>query len=158
VFAGTWRARLIGTDDFKETGHTRYAIYLWAALQTHIISQGYIELGFIARPKLSSVVVEHLIQMCVPMAMHEALKTEMVGLKASVKASVATVEKLESAMAPQATEFAKLFFFLLFPMVASFVQQDMALRGDISFVGFGREVYIYQGLGLEKRAYVHQAR
>jgi TRAP-type uncharacterized transport system substrate-binding protein len=52
--------------------------------------------------------VEHLIQTCVPMAMHEALNTEMIGLKASVKASVATVEKLEPRMARQANEFAKL--------------------------------------------------
>jgi hypothetical protein len=42
------------------------------------------------------------------MAMHEALKTEMVGLKASVKASVSTVKKLESRMARQATDFYKL--------------------------------------------------
>jgi hypothetical protein len=52
--------------------------------------------------------VEHLIQTCVPMAMHEDLKTEMSGLKASVKASVTTVEELDSRMACQATEFAKL--------------------------------------------------
>jgi hypothetical protein len=42
------------------------------------------------------------------MAMHGALRTEMVGLKASVKASVSTVEKLESRMPPKATDFAKL--------------------------------------------------
>jgi hypothetical protein len=53
VFAGTWRARLSGDDAFKETGHTRCAIYLWAALQTHRILQGYIELGFIAHPQVS---------------------------------------------------------------------------------------------------------
>jgi hypothetical protein len=53
-------------------------------------------------------VVEHLIQTRVPMAMHEALKTEMIGLKASVNASVATVEKLESRMTRQATDFDKL--------------------------------------------------
>jgi hypothetical protein len=108
VFAGTWRARLIGADAFKETGHTRCAMYLWTALQTHRVLQGYIGLGFIAHPEVSSVVVEHLIQTRVPMAMHDALKTEMVGLKASVKASVSTVEKLESRMAHQATDFAKL--------------------------------------------------
>jgi hypothetical protein len=108
VFTGTWRARLIGADAFKETGHTRCAMYLWAALQTHRVLQGYIELGFIPHPEVSSVVVEHLIQTRVPMAMHEALKTEMVGLKASVKASVSTVEKLESRMTRQATDFAKL--------------------------------------------------
>jgi hypothetical protein len=108
VFAGTWRARLIGADAFKETGHTRCAIYLWAALQTHRVLQGYIDLGFIAHPEVSSVVVEHLIQTRVPMAMHEVLKNEMVGLKASVKASVSTVEKFESRMARQVTEFANL--------------------------------------------------
>jgi hypothetical protein len=53
---------------------------LWTALQTHTVLQGYIELGFIAHPEVSSVVVEHLIQTRVPMAMHETLKTEMVGL------------------------------------------------------------------------------
>jgi hypothetical protein len=53
VFAGTWRARFIGADTFKETGNTRCAMYLWAALQTHIILQGYIELGFIAHPEVS---------------------------------------------------------------------------------------------------------
>jgi hypothetical protein len=37
VFAGTWRAILTGSDDFSETWHTRCAMYLWAALQTHII-------------------------------------------------------------------------------------------------------------------------
>jgi hypothetical protein len=41
------------------------------------------------------------------MAMHEALTREMIGLKAIVKASVATVEKLESRMV-LSTEFAKL--------------------------------------------------
>jgi hypothetical protein len=107
VFDGTWRARLIGADVFKETGHTGCAMYLWAALQTHRVLQGYIELGFIAHPEVSSVVVEHLIQTRVPMAVHKALKTEMVGLKASVKASVSTVKKLESRMARQATDFSK---------------------------------------------------
>jgi hypothetical protein len=108
VFAGTWRARLIGVDAFKETGHTRCAMYLWAALQTHRVLQGHIELGFIAHQEVSSEVVEHLIQTRVPMAMHEALKTEIVGLKASFKASVSIVEKLESIMARQASDFAKL--------------------------------------------------
>jgi hypothetical protein len=54
------------------------------------------------------VVVEHLIQMCVPMAMHEVLKMEMMRLKASAKMSVSTMEKLESKMARHATEIAKL--------------------------------------------------
>jgi hypothetical protein len=108
VLAWTWSARLIALDAFKETGHTRCAMYLWAALQTHRVLRGYVELGFIAHPEVSSVVVEHLIQTRVPMAMYEALKMEMVGLKASVKASVSTVENLESRMARQATDFAKL--------------------------------------------------
>jgi hypothetical protein len=68
-------------------------------LQTHIILQGYIELGFIAHPEVISVVVEHLIQTRVPMAMHEALKTETIGVKASIKTPATTVEKLESKMA-----------------------------------------------------------
>jgi hypothetical protein len=50
VFAGTWRAQLIGSDAFSETGHTRCVMYLWAALQTHRVLQGYIELDFIAHP------------------------------------------------------------------------------------------------------------
>jgi hypothetical protein len=57
VFAGTWRARLIGADAFKETGHNMCTMYLWAALQTHMVLQGYIELGFIAHPKVSLMVV-----------------------------------------------------------------------------------------------------
>jgi hypothetical protein len=108
VFAGTWRAILIGVDAFKETGDTRCAMYLWAALQTHRVLKGYIELGFIAHPEVSSVMVEHLIQTRVPMAVHDALKTDMIGLKESVKASVSTGKKLESRMARQATDFAKL--------------------------------------------------
>jgi hypothetical protein len=55
-----------------------------------------------------SVVVDHLIQTLVPMAMDEAIETDMIGLKGSVKASVTTVENLESRMARQATEFYKL--------------------------------------------------
>jgi hypothetical protein len=35
VFAGTWRAILIGSNAFSETGHTRVSMYLWDALQTH---------------------------------------------------------------------------------------------------------------------------
>jgi hypothetical protein len=72
VISGTWRATLIGADEFSETGHTRCALYLWAALQTNRVLQEYIELDFIARPEVSAVaVVEHLIQTRVPMAMHE---------------------------------------------------------------------------------------
>jgi hypothetical protein len=57
VFAGTWRARLIGADNFSETGRTMCAMYMLAALQTHRDIQGYIELDFIARPEASYVVV-----------------------------------------------------------------------------------------------------
>jgi hypothetical protein len=39
VFAGTWRARLIGSDAFSESGHVRCAMYLWAELQMHIVLQ-----------------------------------------------------------------------------------------------------------------------
>jgi hypothetical protein len=69
VFAGTC---------FKETGRTRCAMYMWAALQTQIILQVYIELVVIAHPEVSSVVVEHLLQTRVSMAMHEVLKMEMI--------------------------------------------------------------------------------
>jgi hypothetical protein len=65
-------------------------------------------LGFIAHPEVSSVVVEHLIQTCVPMAMHEALKAEMNVVKASIKTSSTTVEKLDSKMACKATGIGKL--------------------------------------------------
>jgi hypothetical protein len=98
VFAGTWRARLIGSDDFSESGHVRCAMYLWAALQTHIVLQGYIELNFIAHPEVSYVVVEHLIQTRVPMAMHESLKKDLELMKASVKSQTGVVNKLESKM------------------------------------------------------------
>jgi hypothetical protein len=74
-------------------------MYLRAAFQTHRILQGYIELDLIAHPEVCSVVVKHFIRTRVPMAMHETLKVEMTRVKASVKAgvkvSVATVEKLE---------------------------------------------------------------
>jgi hypothetical protein len=101
VFAGTWRARLIGLDAFRESGHARCAMYLWAALQTHILLQGYIELNFIAHPEVTYVVVEHLIQTRVPMVMHESLKKELESTKASVKAHTGVVEKLESKMGRQ---------------------------------------------------------
>jgi hypothetical protein len=42
------------------------------------------------------------------MAIHDALKTEMIGLKVSVKAPVTTMENLESRMARQATDCDKL--------------------------------------------------
>jgi hypothetical protein len=42
VFTGTWRARFIGSHTFSKTGRTRCAMFLWAALQTHRILQGYI--------------------------------------------------------------------------------------------------------------------
>jgi hypothetical protein len=81
---------------------------LWAALQTHRILQGYIELDFIYHPEVSSVVVEHLIQTRVPMTMHQALKDEMVGIKSSVKTATTLVEKLESKMSQQAENIFKL--------------------------------------------------
>jgi hypothetical protein len=83
-------------------------MYLWAALQTHIILQGYIEFKCIAYPEVSSVVVEHLIQSRVPMTMYEALKTDMSGFKSSAKVSTTSVEKLESKMAHQAESIIKL--------------------------------------------------
>jgi hypothetical protein len=76
LFTGTWRARFIGADAFGETRHNHCASYLWADLQTHRVLQGYIELGFIAHPEVSSVVVEHLIQTRVSMAMHNAEKCQ----------------------------------------------------------------------------------
>jgi hypothetical protein len=108
VFAGTWWARLIGSDAFSETGHTIVAMYLWAALQTHRVLQGYIELDVIARHGVSSVVVEHLIQTRVPMTMHQALKDEMVGLKSSVKSATTLVKKLDFKMSCQAEHIVKL--------------------------------------------------
>jgi hypothetical protein len=41
---------LIGADVFKDTGHNRCVMYMSTVLHTHIILQGYIELGFIAHP------------------------------------------------------------------------------------------------------------
>jgi hypothetical protein len=108
VFSETWKAILIGSDAFGETVHTRVAIYLWAVLQTHRVLQYYIELDFIAHHEVSSVVVEHLIQTCVPMTMHKYLKEEMVGIKASIKASTTLVEKLESKISRQAENIVKL--------------------------------------------------
>jgi hypothetical protein len=102
VFVVTWRARLIGSDVFSETGHTIVSMYMWAALQTHRVLQGYIEFDFIAHPEVSSVVVEHLIQTRVPMNMHQALKDEMSGVKSSVKAATTLVETLESKLSRQA--------------------------------------------------------
>jgi hypothetical protein len=94
VFAGTWRARLIGSDAFSELGHVRCSMYMWVALQTHRVLQGYIELNIIVHPEVSSVIVEHLIQARVPMAMHESLKKDL----ESMKAQTGVVEKLESKM------------------------------------------------------------
>jgi hypothetical protein len=104
VFAVTCRAILIGSDDFSDTGYTRVAMYLWDALQTHSVMQGYIELDFIARPEVNSVVVEHLTQTRVPMTMHQALKDEMVGLKTSVNAMTTLVKNLEYKMSRQAVK------------------------------------------------------
>jgi hypothetical protein len=83
-------------------------MYLWAALQTHRVLQGYIELDFIAHPGASSVVVEHLIQTRVPMTMHQYFKAEMVGVKASGKASTTLVKKMESKISRQAESIVKL--------------------------------------------------
>jgi hypothetical protein len=98
VFAGIWRAQLIGSDAFSDSGHLRCAMYLWAELHTNRVLQVYIELNFIAHPEVSSVVVEHLIQTRVPMAMHESLKKDLESMKASVKARTIVVEKMESKM------------------------------------------------------------
>jgi hypothetical protein len=108
VFTGTWSALLIGSDAFSESGHVRCAMYLWAALQTRRVLQGYIELNFIAHPEVSSVVVEHLIQTRVPMAMHESLKKDWESMKASVKAHTSVAEKMESKMGRQNESILKL--------------------------------------------------
>jgi hypothetical protein len=108
VFSGTWRARLIGSDAFSEPGHVRFAMYLWAALQTHIFIQGYSELSFIDHPEVISVVVEHLIQIRVPITMHESLKKDLESMKVSVKAQTGVVEKLESKMGRQNESILKL--------------------------------------------------
>jgi hypothetical protein len=108
VFAGTWLARLIGSDAFSESVHVRCAMYLWAALQTHIVLQGHIELNFIAHPEVSYVVVEHLIHTRVPMAMHESLKKDLESTKASVKAQTTVVETMESKMGRQNESILKL--------------------------------------------------
>jgi hypothetical protein len=108
VFAGTWRAVLSGYDAFSEMGHTIVTVYMWAALQTHRVLQGYIELDVTAHPEVSSVVVEHLIQTRVPMTMHQDFKDEMVGLKSSVKTDTTLVKKLESKMSRQAENIVKL--------------------------------------------------
>jgi hypothetical protein len=47
------------------------------------------------------VVVEHLIQTRVPIAMHESLKKDLESIKASVKAQTGVVDKLESKMGRQ---------------------------------------------------------
>jgi hypothetical protein len=86
----------------------RCAMYLWAALQTHRVLQGYIELNFIAHLEVSSVVVENLIQTRVPMAMHESLKKDLDSMKASVKAHTIVVEKMESKMGRQNESILKL--------------------------------------------------
>jgi hypothetical protein len=108
VFAGTGRARMIGSDAFSELGHVRCAMCLWAALQMHRVLQGYIKLNFIAHPEVSHVVVEHLIQIRLPMDMHEYLKKDVESMKASVKAMTGVVEKLESKMGLQDESILKL--------------------------------------------------
>jgi hypothetical protein len=108
VFAGTWRSRLIGLDAFSESGHVRCAMYIWAALQTHRVLKGYIELNIIAHPEVSSAVVEHLIQTRLPMAMHDYLKKDLESMKVSVKAQTGMVEKLESKTGRQNESILKL--------------------------------------------------
>jgi hypothetical protein len=69
VFKSTLRERLIGSDAFSETGHTCYAIVCSAVNSlnaTRILNLT------LFHPEVSSVVVEHFIQMRVPMAMHES--------------------------------------------------------------------------------------
>jgi hypothetical protein len=108
VFAGTWRARLIGSDYFNETGHTQCLMCLWASLQINRVLQGYIKLDFIAHPKVSSVVVGHyLIQTTVAMTMHDVVIADVKYLKAHIKSSRTTVDKLESKFGHQATDAAK---------------------------------------------------
>jgi hypothetical protein len=92
---------MIGADAFSETVHARCTLYLWTALQTHIVIQEYVELDFIANPEVSAVIVEHLIQTIVHMAMHEALKQEVNDLKFQNKSSVEASERLESRMERQ---------------------------------------------------------
>jgi hypothetical protein len=108
MFVGNWIAQLIGPDAFSKIGHTRCAIYLKASLQTDRVLQGYIELEFIAHPEVSSVVVEHLIQTRVPMAMQNAVKAEVKYLTTKVKTATALVEKLDSKLGQQATNIVKL--------------------------------------------------
>jgi hypothetical protein len=81
---------MIGVGAFSETGHTRCALYLWA------------------HPEVSAVVVEHLIQTRVPMAMNEALKQEVNDLKFQNKSLTEVSEKLESSMGQQGSDTQKL--------------------------------------------------
>jgi hypothetical protein len=48
LFAGTWRARLIGSDAFSETGHTRVAMYLlWSMYMFgNVLSHPWIGLSY----------------------------------------------------------------------------------------------------------------
>jgi hypothetical protein len=108
VFSGTWRAWMIGTDSFSETGQTRCALYLWAALQTHRVLQEYVELDFIAHPEVSAMVVEHLIQTRVPMAMHEAFKQDVKDVKFQNKSLTEALEKLGYRMGKQGSDIQKL--------------------------------------------------
>jgi hypothetical protein len=101
VFAGTWRARLIGSDVFSELGHVRCAMYRWAALQTHRFLKGYIELDFVSHPEVGSMVVDHLIQIRVPITMRESSKKDSESIKVSVNTQARVVEKLESKMGRQ---------------------------------------------------------
>jgi hypothetical protein len=73
-----------------------------------MVLQGYIELGFTAHPEVSSVVVAHLIQTRVPMAIHNAATFEVKDLATKVKTASAILDKLESKLGRQATYVAKL--------------------------------------------------
>jgi hypothetical protein len=76
-------------------------MYLWAAMQTHRVLQGYIELDFIAHPDVSYMLMENLIQTRVPMAIHESLRKCVASMGGSVKNQAGVVEKLESKMGRQ---------------------------------------------------------
>jgi hypothetical protein len=114
VFVDTYRAWLIGADAFSETGHTRCVMYLWAALKTHRVLQGYIEMDVIAHSEVSCLVVEHLTPTMVKLAMHNAVKAEFKDLTTNVKTVTAKVDTLDSKLSQQVTDIAK-------------VQQDMKM-------------------------------
>jgi hypothetical protein len=86
VFAGDYKARVIGVDAFSDVvDHVRVMICMWACLQTHRVMQSYIELECIAHPDIGVVVVEHLIKTRTPMTMHVSIKYENADLKKQMK-------------------------------------------------------------------------